>query len=270
MIGRSTIGLSILSWRGAETLENSLQSYAKAGLFDVFDEVQVFLPDSDSAVRDVVAKYAVRAVEHPENLGIMGNLIEAAKAISTDYLLMVENDCPLIAPIQTVRARLSRALDIMENDAVVAARFRSVANPGEPTLPGPIKYKKLFEPGVLNGVKRFLRPGKVRRLSGYAAYVGQDAMNRHGEYFEDLGDGYILIDNKIGNWTNQSALVRRQKFLEELIPAALASRSGRGANGLPNLEIEMNRSPIWRNSGWKTLLTPGLFTHERVGYRGYD
>lgn len=269
MIKQKTIGLSILSWRGAETLDNSLKSYDKAGLFDVFDDAQVFLPDPDPAVREVVAKYPIRAVEHGENLGIMGNLNEAAQTIFSDYLLMLENDCPLISKLETVEEYLSRALDIMDNEAVVAARFRSVSNPGEPILPGPIKYAKLYEPGIINDVKRFLRPSKVKRLSGYAAYLGQDAMNRHSEYFDNLGNGFVLIDNKIGNWTNQSALVRRRQFLEELIPAAKASHTKRGANGLPNLEIEMNRSPIWRNSGWKTLLTPGLFTHERVGHRGY-
>ncbi len=264
-----TIGLSILSWRGGETLKHSLESYQNAKLFDLFDASQVFLPDPDETVLNVVRGYNVRMEQAEKNLGILGNLAEAAQRIETDYLLMLENDCPLYETTQTAREQFERSLTIMQDESVVAARFRSVKHPGAPEPFGPEKYSKLYAPGIVNRLHRALRPGKVKRLSGYAAYLGPEAMARHPGYFKNLRDGYILIDNRVGNWTNQSVLVRREQFINEIIPMARAEPSRRGANGMPNLEIELNKSRAWRNSGWKTLLTPGVFTHERIGYRGY-
>ena len=71
-------------------------------------------------------------------------------------------------------------------------------------------------------------------------------------------------------WTNQSILVNRDFFLNKIIPLARSVKTNRHANNLPNLEIELNKTPKWRESGWKIACGPGLFTHERVGDRGYD
>ncbi|MBL1430896.1 MAG: hypothetical protein COA60_005190 [Robiginitomaculum sp.] len=43
----------------------------------------------------------------------------------------------------------------------------------------------------------------------------------------------------------------------------------RGANGYPALEIELNRSKFWTQSGWKIACGPGLLTHARMENRGY-
>jgi len=50
---------------------------------------------------------------------------------------------------------------------------------------------------------------------------------------------------------------------------AVSVKTKRHANHLPNLEIEMNKSRQWRRSGWKIACGLGLFTHERIGDRGY-
>ena len=114
-----------------------------------------------------------------------------------------------------------------------------------------------------------LRPRKVKRLSGYARYDGGESMKRHGSAFEDLGDDYYLVDCAVMPWTNQSILMRRSLFLETIIPHARQVKTNRGANKLPNLEIELNKDTFWRNSGWKILCGPGLFTHRRHDHRGY-
>ena len=35
-----------------------------------------------------------------------------------------------------------------------------------------------------------------------------------------------------------------------------------------NIEIELNKA-WWRNQNWKIVVSPGLFTHERLSDRGY-
>lgn len=263
-----SIGLSILSWRGADTLRPSLGSYASAKLFDEFAEAQVFLPDPDKAVLDAAGDYDINIITSEHNLGIMYNMVSAASAMSTDFILMLENDCPLIEPISEVRRQLSKSLQLLERDDAIMSRLRSVREPGQ-AFSGLPKYQQLHDGSFKSRITKHLRPDKLQRLIGYALYDGPKSIGRHPHYFKDVGDKFHLVDASVMPWTNQSILIHRETFLNEIIPLARSVKTKRTANRLPNLEIEMNKTPIWRNSGWKIACGPGLFTHERVGDRGY-
>lgn len=263
-----SIGLSILSWRGAETLVPSLKSYAAASLFDEFSESQVFLPDPDEAVLEAAAKFDVKIKTIPQNLGIMENMVAAAEALSTNYILMLENDCPLIEPISEVRRQITMSLELLKRDDVIMSRLRSVREPGQ-AFTGLAKYRALQDRSFKSNLTKRFRPGKLRRLTGYALYDGPDGPDRHPEYFENIGDGFYIIDAQVMPWTNQSILIHREIFLKNIIPLARSVKTNRHANNQSNLEIELNKTPLWRNSGWKIVCGPGLFTHERIGDRGY-
>jgi len=263
-----TIGLSVLSWRGAESLDATLNSYAGIDLFSLFDEVIVFLPDPDDKVLDVAKAYPVTIHTAPDNLGILENIAATAECLSSDFMLFTENDCPIIETRDEAKMQLIRSLKILEREDIIMSRLRSTHLPGE-DFDGLIKYRALYKPGFASSLKRLFRPDKVRRLSGYARYDGAKSMQRHSQYFEDLGDDYYLVDCAIMPWTNQSILMRRDIFLGTIIPHARQVKTKRGANKLPNLEIELNKGTFWRNSGWKILCGPGLFTHQRHEHRGY-
>lgn len=263
-----SVGLSILSWRGAETLRPSLESYASVGLFAEFSEAQVFLPDPDQNVLSATSTFDVKINTTPKNLGIMENMASAAAAMSTDYILMLENDCPLIEPISEVRRQITKSLKLLERDEVIMSRLRSIREPGQ-AFTGLTKYRKLNSRSLKSQITNRLRPDKQKRLAGYALYDGVDSIARHPEYFESLGEGFYLVDTLVMPWTNQSILINRNRFLHEIMPLARSVQTKRHANSLPNLEIEMNKTPLWRNSKWKIACGPGLFTHERIGDRGY-
>lgn len=263
-----SVGVSILSWRGAETLRPSLESYASAQLFDVFSDAQIFLPNPDAAVLDVAKQFNVKVETIPQNLGIMENMVAAAETMTTDYILMLENDCPLIEPISEVRRQLNTSINLMEQDDVIMARLRSVREPGQ-AFSGLTKYRRLYDGSIKARLTRQFRPDKLRRLTGYALYAGPQAISRHARHFESVGNGFFLVDAAVMPWTNQSILINRDIFLNEIVPMARAVKTKRHANNLPNLEIELNKSLRWRNSGWKIACGPGLFTHERIGDRGY-
>ena len=263
-----TIGLGVLSWRGAESLNATLESYAKIDFFSLFDEVAVFLPDPDENVLEVVKKYPVTAHKALKNLGILENIAATAECLSTEFFLFVENDCPIIETHDEARKQIERSIEFLRRDDVIMSRLRSAKQPGE-DFDGLRKYRALYEGRFVSSLKRMLRPGKVKRLSGYARYDGDESMKRHGSAFENLGDDYYLVDCAVMPWTNQSILMRRSLFLETIIPHARQVKTNRGANKLPNLEIELNKGTFWRNSGWKILCGPGLFTHRRHEHRGY-
>ena len=263
-----SVGLGVLSWRGAESLNSTLKSYAKIDLFSLFDEVIVFLPAPDKKVLDVAEKYPVTIHTAPYNLGILENIAAAIECLSTEFFLFVENDCPIIETRDEAKRQIDQSLRLLKREDVIMSRLRSVEHPGE-DFDGLRKYRKLYEPGLFSAVQRIFRPGKVKRLSGYARYDSVSSMERHGSAFENMGDGYYLVDCAVMPWTNQSILMRRDVFLEKIIPHARQVKTKRGANKLPNLEIELNKGTFWRNSGWKILSGPGLFTHKRHEYRGY-
>lgn len=263
-----SIGLSILSWRGAEALRPALESYQSIGFFDLFDEAQIYLPDPDKAVLDVASKFDVETKTSPKNLGIMGNMIAAAEQLSTDYILILENDCPLIEPLDEVKRQLKISIDLLESKDVIMSRLRSVREPGQ-AFTGLGKYRRLYDGTLRSFFIRKFRRDHHRRLSGYALYDGQQSIERHTDHFEYVGDETYLVDASIMPWTNQSILINREFFLDKIIPMARSVKTRRHANSLPNLEIEMNKSRQWRRSGWKIACGPGLFTHERIGDRGY-
>ncbi len=263
-----SIGLSILSWRGAEALTVSLESYAETDLFSLFDETQIFLPDPDAAVLNITKAYPIQVKTEPQNLGIMENMARAAACISCDYILMLENDCPIIESLAEAERQITKSLALLQNDNVIMARLRSVRHPGQ-AFPGLGKYQKLFSDTFAAKLKRLTRPDKAQRLTGYALYDSHSPALRHPNYFHDAGDGFHLVDASVMPWTNQSILIHRETFLNQILPIARNISTSRGANRLPNLEVELNKAKGWRQSGWKVACGPGLFTHERVGERGY-
>lgn len=263
-----SVGISILSWRGAETLRSSLESYTSAALFDEFSEAQVFLPEPDKAVLDVANRFDIRINTIPQNLGIMENMAASAGAMSTDYILMLENDCPLIEPVAEVRRQIKKSLDLLKRDDVIMSRLRSVRAPGQ-AFSGLAKYRSLYDGSLKSYITKTFRPDKLRRLTGYALYDGPESLEKHSKHFKNVGQGFYLVDASVMPWTNQSILIHRETFLNKIIPLARSVKTKRRANNLPNLEIELNKTPLWRNSGWKIACGPGLFTHERIGERGY-
>lgn len=263
-----TLGLGILSWRGAESLNSTLQSYAKVDLFSVFDEVVVFLPDPDKEVQEVAKKYPVTIRTAPENLGILENIAATAECLSTDFLLFVENDCPIIETRDEAKKQIGKSLELLQREGVIMSRMRSTSLPGQ-DFDGLRKYRALYKADLFSFLKRVLRPGKVKRLCGYARYDGFESIKRHGEAFKDLGDEYYLVDCSVMPWTNQSILIERNVLLKTIIPHARQVKTNRGANKLPNLEVELNKGSFWKKSGWKILCGPGLFTHQRHEHRGY-
>ena len=83
-----SVGISILSWQGAETLKASLESYRNENLFSIFDEAQVFLPDPDVAVLATSKAFDINVRTIPKNLGILENMAASAAAMKTDHILL--------------------------------------------------------------------------------------------------------------------------------------------------------------------------------------
>jgi len=264
-----TIGLGILSWGGARSLQNSIISYKAENLFELFDQSALVLPQADEEILRVSKEFPGDVIKYPENLGIALGMKAVAQALETDYILLLENDCPLIETREEAARQIYKAVELIENGRAIMARFRSVRQPGEPFHIDK-KYKRYFNLGIVPRLRRLLRPGKARRLLGSAVFFEDNPAQIHPAHIQNAGDGFYLVSAKSLPWSNQSILLKRDVFLNVIMPYVETAPTTRRVNGFRNIEIELNQSKFWTQSGWSTACGPGLFTHERIEDRGYD
>ena len=99
-------------------------------------------------------------------------------------------------------------------------------------------------------------------------YVHENPEKFHPEHIERFSNGFFLVSSEIINWTNQSILVDRDKYLEIIIKKAEQSNIERGPGGFKNIEMELN-IPWWRKKQFNVIVAPGLLTHKRLSHRGY-
>ena len=267
---QGTVGLGILSWRGHASLDQSLDSYAQQDFFSLFDDAMIFLPDPDDNVQIVANKHPLRVETSPENAGIMAGMEEIANRLETDFIFFTENDCPLIESRTEAEQQIRKSLDLLTQENVCMARMRHIQNPGERfTTLNKYKWMHPSPDNFVGRLRRVFRPEKAHRLSGTAIYAENAPHDRFPASIKDAGDGFYLVDADTLPWTNQSILIKRDFFRNTILPYAKSVPLGRTANGFRSLEIELNRSKFWTQSGWKIACGPGILTHKRANDRGY-
>ncbi|MEL6287647.1 MAG: hypothetical protein AAFQ35_02600 [Pseudomonadota bacterium] len=270
-----TRGIGILSWRGYQSLRIMLERLVEVGVPELFDERVIFFPEIDDAGRAIADAYGFRAEGAPANLGIFGGFRALGEALSSDTVLLLENDLLVIEPEIEVDRQLTAAFDVVESGAAKMVFLRHTGKPGEDfaTLD---KYERFFPPenasllARLRGlILRTFRRDKRARLVGTAPYASREPEKlfpREIERHEESGFWIISPQNKA--WTNQSFVISRRFFLDELMAYVERADTSRRVNGFKNIEIELN-SAWWREQPWKIAVAPGLFTHQRAGDRGY-
>ncbi len=270
-----TLGLGVLSWHGYETLRTSLKTYTReTGFLDLFDERVIFFPEITDEGRALAQEFGFRAEGQAKNLGIMDGFRGLARALTSETVVMVENDCPLIESLQEAKRQLDRGRALLSSGKVQVVRLRSRRDPGE-AFDTVDKYRRVY-PGnnasnsdQLRGLAlRTFRPDKAKRLIGTSVYVEDNPHELFLDYVVKDQDDYYVVPTSVMTWTNQSIMINRQFFLDQIIRRSEAVNGRRKVNGFKNLEIELN-DRWWRTRPWKIAVAPGLFTHRRLGDRGY-
>ena len=88
--------VGILSWRGYDSLENSLHSYKKNGLSQMTKNKFVCLPEYTQEGIKIAEKYNYEPILINENLGILGGFKKLVEKMPNGPLLLLENDLELI------------------------------------------------------------------------------------------------------------------------------------------------------------------------------
>ena len=62
-----------------------------------------------------------------KNLGILGGFKALAESLTTDMILLVENDCPLITNLQDAKAQIEHGYDLLMRQKQMLFVFEAVS-----------------------------------------------------------------------------------------------------------------------------------------------
>ncbi len=266
-MSKLSFAIGILSWKGYDSLENSLNSYKKNGLSNMTDHKFVCLPEYTEEGIKIAEKYNYKPILIKENLGILGGFKKLAKEMPKGPILLLENDLELIENKKETYFQLKKSISFLNDQKVIQVRLRSKLNPGEP-FEGLRKYKQYWSNTLISRLKRFLRPLKAHKLIGTSTYCLDHPERFHSDVVERISEGFYLVPSSVLTWANLAILVDRDIYLKTIIKKAEKTQSKKYINGFKNIEIELNNS-WWRNNEFKIIVAPGLFKHNRLSHRGY-
>ena len=266
-MNKLSFAIGILSWKGYDSLENSLFSYKKYGLSNMTDQKFVCLPEySDEGIK-IAEKYNYKPILVKQNLGILGGFKLLAENMPRGPILLLENDLELIENKKETFSQLQKSINLLNEKRLIQVRLRSVKNPGEPFV-GLKKYKSYWSDNIVSRTKRFLRPFKAHRLIGTSIYCYPEPHKVHPKIVKKIDKNFYLVTSSVLNWANLAILVDRDVYLQTIIKKAEQTKSKKQINGFKNIEIELNNS-WWLENEFKILVAPGLFKHNRLSHRGY-
>jgi len=256
------VALWILSWRRWDHLERMLASLVSSGLPDLVQRSRIFFQEFGDRERAIAAEYGFEACGVSDNIGIAAAWQQMLADTHEPLSLFLENDCPVVEPPGVVARRLAEARDLVASGAIDVCRLRSVREPGAKFY-NCEKYCRYWsckpEDAVVTALRRWMRPGKARRLLGSAPYCIEQPERRHRQ-IERLSDDVFRVSSAHLNWTNQSVLVRTDWMRDVVLPRVFSHPSRRTVNGTQDIEKALN-CPWWRDQSFRIGVGSGLFTH---------
>ena len=281
-VSMASLGLGILSWRGRNSLRQSLRSYASSPFLDLFDEVKIVFQECEEADKALAAEFGVPCKGYADNQGILGGIERVVDCLSTDYLLLMEEDWQLVESMEQARQQLQRAMDDLIAGRVDAYCLRhrwQRDNISEKAInqyrryyavrESPLYRRSSYLKRCVAGVKRRLHPIKARRIRGRAVYVEAHPQQIFSGLISRQDNGNYIIDSQALDWTNNNVLVGRD-FMKKKILGFYAYRD-KIRNGFGTIEhpiaCDCERCRWWQQSHFKIGISePGLFSHAPVGY----
>jgi hypothetical protein len=253
----SALSVGVLSYHAHETLARTLASYEKGALVSCAKEACIFFNgQTEDDLRFARSYPDWKCTGTPDNLGILGGTDALARAMTGDYLLMLQNDCPLVADAAFTRQYLAEALDLLATGRAHVVRCRSRSCPGQ-GFADKKKFERFYGCGWRPFLRRVFRPIKARRTIGRAPYAIPDADRRFPSYITRHGN-FLIVDSEVINFTDQPFLISRS-----LLIALLDWAKGHPRGRPQALEICLNTS-WWRDRHFKVAVGGGLFTHARI------
>ena len=123
--------IGLLSWKAHQTLRKTLESYARAGLAKNADEFKIFFNEISEEDRTLAAEFGVECVGDDRNLGIWKGMDACAKALSGDVILLLQNDCPVVASPEETARYMRDGVELIRSGKADMIRLRHRFNQGD-------------------------------------------------------------------------------------------------------------------------------------------
>lgn len=274
------LSAGLLSWRAHKTLRKTLDSYKRANLMGAVDEFKIFFNEISAEDRELAKEYGVEATGSVENLGIWGGMDGAAAALNGDYILLLQNDCPVISSPEETRKWLNEGVKLLESGKADMIRMRHRFNQGEGIDFGRFysfsyvhelderhtKYNGELPAGATRDslckkLHRLFRPFAFLRRVIAVIHLEKHPEKVVPKYIKKEGDFYV-VDSRIINFSEQPMLISK-KLYQELSAFGHRRPCKAKVNGRPLLEITLN-SWWWKHHHFRVAICDeGVFTHNR-------
>ncbi len=278
---KKKLGLGILSWKAHKTLRQTLESYKKEKITELFDDAVIFFGDISNEDRKIAKEYGFRAIGEV-NKGIAINTEKLAKNIKADYILIVQNDNPIIERNVFAKKHLNEAIELLNNKTTDFVRMRHRWSIGE-GFDDVKKYLKIFpaqeidpnfsaEKHLLSNpeyndtwkkkLTRIFRPFKTHKMKGRCIFIEKNPEKCFPKVIQKKGN-FIIADSSVINFTDQCFLTTKDFFINTIMNYVNTHPSSRTLNGFQVPEICLN-SKWWRKQHFKVAQGTGIFTHGRI------
>ncbi len=276
---KKTIGIGILSWKAHETLKKSLDSYPE-DLLSMFDERLIYFSDLSEDDKKIAKDYDWDYVGGP-NQGIASGMKKLAQNMTTDYVLLLQNDNPLCENSDFAMRYIQDTVALLESGKADMARMRHRWQVGE-GFADVAKYLKYYDVQNISSnyiptehgspsikpspvkkyVRRMLKPHNAKRFQGRSIFIEEKPEEIYPDVIKREGN-FLIIDSNALDFTDQCLLINRRKWLDVFMAYVDAHpASTRSANNFQAPELCIN-GPWWRKGGFKILQGQGVFTHAR-------
>ncbi|MEP0519282.1 MAG: hypothetical protein ABJO09_08980 [Hyphomicrobiales bacterium] len=269
-----TLGIGILTWKAHQTLRQTIESHIASGIETFLDERLIFVQEGDSESVKLATSFGYRVEKSSKNLGILGGFEALGTAMHSEYIILNENDFSIVENPEKTREELDIAREIITSGIAKIVMLRSRKTPGKP-FATPAKFRKYFPGNDASALTKFqatmmrkLRPENARLMRARTIRLEKNAHLIAPEEVKQIMPGWNLTTSRWQSWTNNPIMIERKFFLDVIIAFANRADTRRRTNGFKNLEVEMNCN-WWREQEFPIAQGPGLFTHGRIGYRGY-
>ena len=219
-----SIGIGITTWKATKTLRATLESYRKSGILSLFDRAVIWFQDMQPGDAELAEEFGFEAFGS-ENRGLAMAMHNLATALNTDYLVLTENDGPILEEFEEVRQQLETAMGLLESGRIDLMRLRHRFRFGEgfriqkyldfypvrDLHPEFLAKEKLKNSSpFLQGVRRLTRPGKCRWFQGRSVYFENAPEKLFPDVIEKDPSGVYVVDSSAINFTTQSILLPRE------------------------------------------------------------
>jgi len=199
-----------------------------------------------------------------------------AAKVQTPYLLLLENDCPLVATRDQFIAMMTSALSDMAALGIPVFNMRSRRNPGQ-VFTRRARYEKRFRvEWPLGSGEGGRRPptGLLRRhyedlrksgLRGAALYAEEDPVQRHPGVIRRTAGGNFVTSAAYLSWSNNSVLVATDFLRGVVLDRVRRFPATVTVNGFQDIEGALKRDSWWSRQPFLIGQSePGPFTHHRL------